>query len=92
MDVPITRRRGVERLDLEARVAPRQRDRGLEAGPARRRHGGSRARSAPARTRHETTCVAPFQLAYTVDAWAAERAAPSGGVSGSPTHGSTVAR
>ncbi len=43
-------------------------------------------------TFQETTCVAPFQLAYTTVLEPAARAAPAGGLSGSPTHGSSVER
>ena len=40
---------------------------------------------APASSRHEATCVAPFQLAYTVVLPSFWRTAPTGGESGDPT-------
>ena len=83
----------VERLHLEARVALPHRDRRLEARTWRRSpRPPAEPALAPASTRQETTSVAPFQLAYTVVLPSVRRAAPAGGVSGRPTHGSSVAR
>jgi len=46
----------------------------------------------PPRTRHDRTWVAPFQLAYTIVLPPVRRAAAEGGLSGMPTHGSTMVR